>query len=142
MHIGKLFKKIPKKYYFHRFNKLSLDSRNCKRNDIFFSIKGSKKNGNKFINDAIQNGARTIVSDLNFQEKKGNVLFIKNNNVRKLVSEISSKFYKKLPGNLIAVTGTNGKSSVANFYFQILKNNGHSNKRTWINSCCMRCICY
>ena len=124
MHIGKLFKKIPKKYYFHRFNKLSLDSRNCKRNDIFFSIKGSKKNGNKFINDAIQNGARTIVSDLNFQEKKGNVLFIKNNNVRKLVSEISSKFYKKLPGNLIAVTGTNGKSSVANFYFQILKNNG------------------
>ena len=91
-------------------------------NDIFFSIRGVKKNGNKFINDAIKNGARTIVSNLNFQGKKENILFIKNNNVRKLVSEIASKFYKETPGNLIAVTGTNGKSSIASFYFQILKN--------------------
>ncbi|SVE61645.1 uncharacterized protein METZ01_LOCUS514499, partial [marine metagenome] len=90
--------------------------------DIFFSIRGVKKNGNQFISDAIKNGARTIVSDLNFQGKKENILFIKNNNVRKLVSEIASKFYKETPGNLIAVTGTNGKSSIASFYFQILKN--------------------
>ena len=122
MHIGKLFKELPKKYYLHKFKYLSLDSRKCKKDDIFFSIRGAKKNGNKFINDAIKNGARTIVSDLNFQGKKENILFIKNNNVRKLVSEIASKFYKETPGNLIAVTGTNGKSSIASFYFQILKN--------------------
>lgn len=89
----------------------------------FFSIRGVKKNGNKFINHAIKNGARTIVSDLNFKGKKENILFIKNNNVRKLVSKIASKFYKEIPGNLIAVTGTNGKSSIANFYYQILKHN-------------------
>ena len=122
MHIGKLFKELPKKYYLHKFKHLSLDSRKCKKYDIFFSIRGVKKNGNKFINDAIKNGARTIVSDLNFQGKKENILFIKNNNVRKLVSKIASKFYKETPGNLIAVTGTNGKSSIASFYFQILKN--------------------
>ena len=92
MHIGKLFKELPKKYYLHKFKHLSLDSRKCKKDDIFFSIRGKKKNGNKFINDAIKNGARTIVSDLNFQGKKENILFIKNNNVRKLVSEIASKF--------------------------------------------------
>jgi murE/murF fusion protein len=123
MHIGKLFKKLPKKYHLHKFNNLSLDSRNCKERDIFFSIRGVKKNGNKFINDAIKNGARTIVSDLSFQGKKENILFIKNKNVRKLVSEIAHKFYKKTPNNLISVTGTNGKSSIANFYFQILNNN-------------------
>ena len=123
MHIGKLFKELPKKYYLHKFKHLSLDSRKCKQGDIFFSIRGVKKNGNKFINDAIKNGARTIVSDLNFQGKKENILFIKNNNVRKLVSEIASKFYKETHGNLIAVTGTNGKSSIANFYYQILKLN-------------------
>ena len=122
MHIGKLFKKLPNKYYSHTFRDLSVDSRKCKLNDIFFSIKGLKKNGNNFINHAIETGARTIVSDLNFQGKKENILFIKNNNVRELVSEVASKFYKKKPNNLIAITGTNGKSSIASFYFQILNN--------------------
>ncbi len=123
MYIGKLFKNLPKKYYLHKFNNLSLDSRICKQGDIFFSIRGVKKNGNKFINSAINNGAKTIVSDLNFQGKKENILFINNKNVRKLVSEIASKYYKNISANLIAVTGTNGKSSIANFYFQILNKN-------------------
>ena len=122
MLIGKLFKKLPKKYYSHKFSNLSLDSRKCKKNDIFFSIRGVKKNGNKFINNAIKNGAKTIVSDLKFQGKKNNILFIKNNNVRKLVPEIASKFYNETPKNLVAITGTNGKSSIASFYFQILRN--------------------
>ena len=122
MYIGKLFTNLPKKYYLHKFNDLSLDSRKCKQGDIFFSIKGVKKNGNKFINNAINNGAKTIVSDLNFQGKKENILFIKNKNVRKLVSDVTSKYYKNIPDNLVAVTGTNGKSSIANFYFQILDN--------------------
>ena len=77
MYIRKLFKNLPKKYHLHKFNNLSLDSRKCKQGDIFFSIKGVKKNGNKFIKNAIKNGAKTIISDLNFQGKKGNVLFIK-----------------------------------------------------------------
>ena len=97
MYIGKLFKNLPKKYYFHKFNTLSLDSRKCKKGDIFFSIRGVKKNGNKFINSAISNGAKTIVSDLNFQGIKDNILFIKNENVRELVSEITSKYYKNIP---------------------------------------------
>ena len=122
MYIGKLFRNLTKKYYLHKFNNLSLDSRKCKQGDIFFSIRGVKKNGNKFINSAISNGAKTIVSDLNFQGIKENILFINNKNVRKLASESASKYYKKIPDNLVAVTGTNGKSSIANFYFQILKN--------------------
>ena len=36
---------------------------------------------------------------------------------------MASKLYQKKPKNLIAVTGTNGKSSIADFYFQILKLN-------------------
>ena len=39
------------------------------------------------------------------------------------MSEASSNFYKKKPKNLIAVTGTNGKSSVADFFYQILSFN-------------------
>ena len=70
MYIRKFFKKIPKKYYLHKIKNLSLDSKTCRGNDIFFAIKGIKKNGNKFINDAIKNGAKTVVSDLNLQGKK------------------------------------------------------------------------
>ena len=47
-------------------------------------------------------------------------------NIRKLLSETAFKIYNKKPKNLIAVTGTNGKSSIADFYYQILKLN---NKR-------------
>ena len=39
------------------------------------------------------------------------------------MAEVSFKIYKNQPRNLIAVTGTNGKSSVSDFYYQILKLN-------------------
>ena len=42
MHIGKLFKTIPKKYYSHKFKNLSLDSRKCKKNDIFLCDSGGQ----------------------------------------------------------------------------------------------------
>ena len=51
---------------------------------------------------------------------KNKVLFLRSKNVRKLLSELSYKIAKNKPKNLIAVTGTNGKSSIADFYFQLL----------------------
>merc|ERR1712093_611372 len=53
----------------------------------------------------------------------GSVLFLHSENPRKLLSDCASKIYSKKPKNLIAVTGTNGKSSIADFFFQILKLN-------------------
>ncbi len=123
MHIGNLFNNIPSKFKTHEFRNLSFNSKNCKKGDIFFSIKGTKTSGNNFISDAIKNGARTIISDRNYQGIKGSVLYLKSKNIRKLLSYACSKFYKKKPNNIIGVTGTNGKSSIANFYFQILKKN-------------------
>ena len=51
--------------------------------------------------------------------KKG-VLFINTPNARKALSEFSYATNNNKPNNLIAVTGTNGKSSIADFYYQIL----------------------
>ena len=123
MIIGNFIKQIELKYKNHYFSGVCFNSEKCKKDNIFFAIKGTKINGNKFINNAIQNGAKTIISNLKFEGIKNNILFIRSENVRKLLSEIAYSVFKNKPKNLIAVTGTNGKSSVADFYYQILKLN-------------------
>ena len=131
MLIGKFFKKVNSKYKKHYFSGLSFNSLTCKKDNIFFAIKGNEIDGNKFINDAIKKGAKTIVSNQKFEGIKNNILFIKSKNVRKLLSETAYSISKINQKILIAVTGTNGKSSVADFYFQILKLNKKKASINW-----------
>ena len=123
MIIGNFIKEIELKYKNQYFSGICFNSSKCKKDNIFFAIKGTKADGNKFINHAIQNGAKIIISDQKFEGIKKNILFIKSSNVRKSLSEFAYAIYKDKPNNMIAITGTNGKSSVADFYFQILKLN-------------------
>ena len=48
------------------------------------------------------------------------------NDIRDCIGKICSKFYSIKPKNIIAVTGTNGKSSVADFFHQFLTLNNIS----------------
>ncbi len=123
MLIGQYFKNLDLKFKNHYFSGLSFNSQSCKKDNIFFAVKGTNLNGNKFIHDALQKGAKTIVSDQKFKGFKKGVLYLRHRNVRKLLAETAYKIFNKKPKNLIAITGTNGKSSIANFYFQILKLN-------------------
>ena len=123
MIIGNFFKDIKLKYKNHNFSGLCFDSAKCKRGNIFFAIKGTTIDGNQFIDHAIKNGAKTVISSQQFEGSKKNILYIRSLNVRKLLSEIAYGIYKNKPNNIIAVTGTNGKSSIADFYFQILRLN-------------------
>ena len=123
MIIGNFVKEIKLKFKNQYFSGICFDSSKCKKNNIFFAIKGTKKDGNKFINHAIQKGAKIIISNQKFKGVKKNILFIKSSNVRKSLAKFAYINYKNKPNNIIAVTGTNGKSSVADFYFQILKLN-------------------
>ena len=123
MIIGNFIKGIELKHRNHYFSGLCFDSSKCKKDNVFFAIKGTKIDGNKFINHAIQKGAKIIISNQKFEGKRKNILFIKSSNVRKFLSEFAYAICKNKPKNIIAVTGTNGKSSVADFYFQILKLN-------------------
>ena len=109
MLLKNLIKDIPVKKKNIIISGLSTNSKDIKKNYIFFAIKGNKFNGEKFIDDAIDNGAAVIICSKNFKIKNKKVLFIKKKDVRYSLSEISSKFYKSKPKNIIAVTGTNGK---------------------------------
>ena len=123
MQIGKIFKNIKQAYKKQTFTTLAFDSKKCIKGCIFFAIKGKKFNGNNFINDAIAKGAKTIISDRKFEGFKKEILYLYAKNTRLSLSEAATNFYKIRPKNLLAVTGTNGKSSIANFYYQILKLN-------------------
>ena len=123
MLLKNLIKISPKKIANLRIKGLATNSKKVKKGFIFFAIKGSKFNGENYIKEAIRNGATLIVCSKKSKFKSNKVEFIKTNKISECLSEITSKFYKEKPKNIIAVTGTNGKSSVADFYYQILRGN-------------------
>ena len=95
---------------------ITSNSKEVKKNYIFFAIKGNKINGEKFIKDAIKKGASVIVCSKKCKFKNKNVLIFKTENIRYFMSGISAKFYKLKPKNIIAVTGTNGKLLSQTFF--------------------------
>jgi UDP-N-acetylmuramyl-tripeptide synthetase len=111
-----LSKKI--KFLKYQNRNFSINSKKVNKNDIFFAIEGSKQSGSLYSSEALSKGAYKVVTSKKIRNK--NYLIVKN--VKKFLAEVCSVKYKEKPKNIIAVTGTNGKSSVANFYFQILKN--------------------
>ena len=125
MLLKNLIKNIPKNKKNIFISGISTSSKQIKKDYIFFAINGNKINGEKYIDEAISKGAVVIICSKNFKKniKKKSVYIIKTNNVRESLSKIASKYYKLKPKNIFAVTGTNGKTSVADLFFQILRIN-------------------
>jgi MurE/MurF fusion protein len=120
MLLKNLINNLPEKKKKIKISGLSTNSKEVKKGHIFFAIKGSKINGEKFIREAIKRGASVIVCSNNCNYNNKKIFIVKTKNIRNYVSKISSKFYKLKPKNIISVTGTNGKTSVADIFYQIL----------------------
>jgi len=123
MNLEQLLKPVGKKFQKIKIKRISFDSRKIKKGDIFFAIKGNKTSGTKFIDNVILKGASAIVIERKEKNKNYKIPTIIVKNVRESLSEACSNFYREKPNNIIAVTGTNGKSSVVNFFYQILNFN-------------------
>ncbi len=123
MYLGQLLQSVSKEYKKIYIRGISFDSRKVKKGDIFFAIQGSKTSGVRFVNEAIANGALAIVTNKKNKNISNKIPKIQVKNVRASLSKACSVFYKRKPKNIIAVTGTNGKSSVADFFYQILNLN-------------------
>ena len=119
MLLKKLIKITHQKFQKIEIKNLCLDSRKIKKGDLFFAIKGLKVDGKKFIKEAIKKGARAVICPKNVDFKNSKIPIIKVLNIKETLTTACIIFFKKKPKNIIAVTGTNGKSSVADFFHQI-----------------------
>lgn len=99
---------------------ITSDSRKVKPGFVFFVLRGAKTDGKEFAEAAINAGAIVIICEedvfLNVPEK---IIVIRANNSRLLFAQMAARFYEQQPKHMVAVTGTNGKTSVAFFYAQL-----------------------
>ncbi|MFZ1990463.1 MAG: UDP-N-acetylmuramoyl-L-alanyl-D-glutamate--2,6-diaminopimelate ligase [Alphaproteobacteria bacterium] len=97
---------------------LTADSREVRPGYLFAALSGTKADGAKFIPDAIAKGAAAILAD-NKVMAKAAVPIIHDANPRRALALMAARFFEHQPEYIAAVTGTNGKTSVATFARQI-----------------------
>ena len=111
-----------KKIYklFQESNLVSIDTRSIKVNDIFFAIKGPNFDGNKFALQAIKNGASYVVSDnLDISKKSDKIIYVENS--IKALQKLANYHRRKLNTKIIAITGSNGKTTTKELVLNVLK---------------------
>ena len=104
---------------------ICVDSREIKDGNLFAAMPGSKFHGIKFVNAAIENRAVAILTDqegFDFAKKllkNIEIPIVVAEDPRILLSKTVARYFEVQPSTMTAVTGTNGKTSVANFTRQI-----------------------
>lgn len=97
---------------------LTQDSRAVEPGFLFAALKGEKSDGRDFIPQAVANGASYILAPEGTDEVEGATV-ITDHNPRKAFAHLVAQFYPDQPERIVAVTGTNGKTSVVGFVEQI-----------------------
>ena len=98
---------------------ISSDTRELKKNNIFFAIPGNSDDGYDYIDSAIKKQASAIITNKNYS-KKNSIPIYKVKKIREELSKFAYNYYTNNISNLIAVTGTNGKTSVSFFIHYLL----------------------
>jgi UDP-N-acetylmuramoyl-L-alanyl-D-glutamate--2,6-diaminopimelate ligase len=104
---------------------LTADSRAVLPGFLFAALVGSKADGRDFVPAALAQGAVAILAPEGSKLKlpKG-VVLITDANPRRRLAQMAAVFHGAQPETMVAVTGTNGKTSVAMFYGQIMERLG------------------
>jgi len=90
---------------------IAYDSRRVQRNGMFVALRGEKRDGHHFIDQAIEKGASVIVTEHEGAYPRATFLVVEN--TRTALADLSAVFYRYPARNLklAAVTGTNGKTT-------------------------------
>jgi len=99
---------------------LCTDSRKLQKGDLFFALNGSRADGRQYILDAAKRGAAAIAGEGSAPPALApEIPFASVRDARHALAYAAARFYPHQPRTIAAVTGTNGKTSVASFARQI-----------------------
>lgn len=105
---------------------ITSDSRKVQAGFLFAAIPGVMQNGEDFIPAAVEKGATVILCRKGWQGAlPAHVLRIESENPRRELALIAAAYYAPMPEHIVAVTGTDGKTSTAEFCRQLWEGAGH-----------------
>ncbi len=104
---------------------LSADSRSVEPGFVFVAISGTKADGARFIADAVAKGVAAVVVGTDAQVGDVGVPVLRVQDPRRALALMAANFFVAQPATVVAVTGTSGKTSVADFTRQIFAALGH-----------------
>jgi UDP-N-acetylmuramoyl-L-alanyl-D-glutamate--2,6-diaminopimelate ligase len=109
---------------------LTVDSRQVRAGFLFAAWRGAQTDGRHFAAEAVAKGATAILTDdaaaLNLNaETRRRVAIVTDPNPQRRLALAAARFYGRQPKTIAAVTGTNGKTSVAHFTRELWAALGH-----------------
>ena len=107
--------------------KIDFDSRKIAQNDLFVAIRGTISDGHEFIAKAIELGATAIVCDTLPETIVEGITYIQVKDTNTALAVMAANYFdhpsQKL--QLVGVTGTNGKTTIASLLYQLYKKAGY-----------------
>lgn len=100
---------------------ISIDSRDVMKDDMYVAITGTQLDGHQFIGQAIASGAKSILCEKLPENLEAAVVYIQVKDTRSALGWVAANFYDNPSSQLelIGVTGTNGKTSIATLLFDL-----------------------
>ena len=122
MRLGDLFSGLSAEAEAIEITGMTADSRRVEPGMLFAALPGTVHDGRKFIPSALDKGAVAVLCQHYDGEKPA--AFIETNEPRLALAKAAARYYAVQPQNMIAITGTNGKSSTVDFLRQIWEHAG------------------
>lgn len=99
---------------------ITADSRVVALGFLFAALPGVNADGGAFIADAVKRGAAAVLGPKSARDRIADgTAAVLDDNPRQRLAQIAARFYARQPQTIVAVTGTNGKTSIASFVRQI-----------------------
>jgi len=117
---GRLINLSEDKRIFIHPSEICTDTRTIKKGDFFVALKGKKFDGNDFVLDAYKKGARAAIVNRPSLPLPDNFFVVQVNDTLKALQEIAKFYRERLSLPLIAITGSNGKTTVKELVAHIL----------------------
>ncbi|MEO1092764.1 MAG: UDP-N-acetylmuramoyl-L-alanyl-D-glutamate--2,6-diaminopimelate ligase [Pseudomonadota bacterium] len=98
---------------------LTADSRDVRPGALFAALRGTDRDGFGFVGEALAGGAAALLGDARLAELQPPVPTVVDADPRRQLALMAARFFVRQPARVVAVTGTNGKSSTASFTRQL-----------------------